>query len=121
MSTTSEMRPQSTLPAGRRSSERPGGVLRLTRRGRLVVTLALLAVLLGVLLATAGRSVATDEAGAAAATHTVVVERGDTLWGIAAAVAGDRDLREVVHEIERLNSLPGPELVEGQALAVPIG
>ena len=30
------------------------------------------------------------------------------------------DIREVVHEIEQLNSLPGPVLEIGQEIAVPI-
>ncbi len=96
-----------------------GGEVRLTRRGRLVVVLAFLTVLLGVLLALGGYSAASDASSPAAPTRTVVVEEGDTLWGIASAVADGRDVREVVHELEEANALSGPELVEGQRLAVP--
>ncbi len=44
---------------------------------------------------------------------------GDTLWEIAAEGHGSGDIRETVHEIEQLNSLPGPVLEVGQEIAVP--
>ena len=99
----------------------PRGELRLTRRGRVVVVLLFLAVLMAAVLALGGYSAATDSRGPVQPTRTVVVDEGDTLWAIASAAAGDRDVREVVHEIEKLNSLEGPELVEGQKIAVPVG
>jgi LysM repeat protein len=95
--------------------------VRLTRRGRVVVTLLLLGLLLGAFVIFSGQSMATAEAGSPEPTRTVVVGEGDTLWEIASEVAGDRDLREVVHEIETLNSLPGPTLEVGQEIAVPVG
>src|SRR3954449_5476392 len=103
---------------------RPPGQLRLTRRGRIVVraaaVLALLAVVLAVVVMFGGRSAATGERGAKVPTRTVVVHEGDTLWGIASQVAGPGDdVRDVVYRIEELNSLSGPELDEGQELAVP--
>ena len=96
------------------------GSVRLTRRGRLVVTLLLLGLILGAFVAFGGQSVATGEAGAPVPTRTVVVGEGDTLWAIASEVAEDGDIREVVHEIEQLNSLPGPVLEVGQEIAVPV-
>ncbi|CAA9357010.1 MAG: hypothetical protein AVDCRST_MAG34-2167 [uncultured Nocardioidaceae bacterium] len=103
-------------------SVRPArGELRLTRRGRVVVTLVMLTLVLVAFTLFSGYSAATREAGVAVESRTVVVGQGDTLWAIAAEAAGDRDLREVVHEIQKLNSLAGPELVEGQELAVPVG
>ena len=93
--------------------------LRLTRRGRVVVVLLFLALLMGAVLALGGYSAATDARGPAPQHRTMVVEEGDTLWVIASEVAGDRDVREVVHELQELNALPGPELVEGQRIAVP--
>jgi LysM repeat protein len=96
-----------------------GGELRLTRRGRLVFVLVFLIVLMGAVLALCGYSAATSERGAVEPTRTVVVEEGDTLWGIASELAGPGDVREVVHELQELNALSGPELVEGQRIAVP--
>src|SRR5215213_4748395 len=108
-----------TRPATRHATPHTGGELRLTRRGRLVVILVFLTVLMGAVLALGGYSAASDSRGPAQPTRTVVVEEGDTLWGIASRTAGGRDVREVVHELEVLNALPGPELVEGQRIAVP--
>ena len=106
-------------PAVRQRTPCNGGELRLTRRGRLVVVLVFLAVLMGAVLALSGYSAASDSRGPAQPTRTVVVEEGETLWGIASRTAAGRDVREVVHELEELNALPGPELVEGQRIAVP--
>jgi hypothetical protein len=105
---------------GIRTAARAGSV-RLTRRGRIVVTLLLLALVLGAFVIFSGQSVATHETGTAVPTRTVLVGEGDTLWAIAAEVGGDGDIREVVHEIEELNSLSGPELIVGQEIAVPLG
>jgi LysM repeat protein len=110
----------SFAPTARRKRPAPAPV-RMTRRGRVVVTMLLLVVVLGALTLFSGHSAATGESGTPAPTRTVVVGEGDTLWGIAADVAGPGDIREVVHDIEKLNSLPGPGLVEGQVLAVPAG
>src|SRR2546421_5993689 len=56
---------------------------------------------------------------APAANETIVVQRGDTLWGLAAQRYPGEDVRVKVEEIERLNSLSGPELKNGQTLKVP--
>ena len=117
--------PSRAIPQQRRSGatvREPGGTpLRLTRRGRLVITLSLLVLMVAGAVLFSSRSMASDERGAPEATHTVVVERGDTLWQIAATVAGPGEVREMVHRIEKLNAMPGPALVEGQELAVPLG
>ena len=113
--TTARPRP-AARPSGRPAS---GGQLRLTRRGRVVVTLLLLGLVLGAAVLFGGTSVATGDAGADVPTRTVVVGEGDTLWDIAGEVAAPGEVREMVHEIEKLNSLPGPALEVGQELAVP--
>ena len=104
--------------AADRSLAKPS--VRLTRRGRVVVTVLLLGLILGAFVIFGGQSVATGETGAPVPTRTVVVGEGDTLWAIASDVADDGDIREVVHEIEQLNSLPGPVLEIGQEIAVPV-
>ncbi len=120
MTTTSSRQMQlATGPGARQGVSRAGGELRLTRRGRLVVVLVFLTLLMGAVLALSGYSAASDARGPAQPVRTVVVEEGDTLWGIAAEVAEPGDVRGVVHELQELNALPGPELVEGQRLAVP--
>lgn len=102
---------------------RAAPLLRLTRRGRVVVFAAwLLAALLTVLLLTGGASVATEEAGVPASTQVVMVHDGDTLWAIAAAVTSESgDVRETMTRIERLNALESGLVYAGQRLRIPVG
>jgi hypothetical protein len=96
------------------------GPLRLTRRGRLVVTLVLTCLIVTAFVVSGGASVATREGGAAAPVRIVEVEEGQTLWQIAGSVAAPGETGEMVYRIRELNSLPGSGLVEGQELAVPV-
>jgi LysM repeat protein len=50
---------------------------------------------------------------------TVVVQPGDTLWGIAAARYPSDDVRLRVDEIERLNGLHSPKIEVGETLQLP--
>ena len=93
---------------------------RLTRRGRLVVTLVFLGTVLLACVAFGARSAATGDAGSPVPTRMVQVGPGDTLWGIASQIAGPGQVREKVLQIEELNALPGPALRVGQRLAVPV-
>lgn len=125
--TRSVSRP-TTLPS-RRPAARPAPMVRrtrrqappvqLTRRGQVVLTLLMLVAVLGVLAMFGQQSAATGDAGYTGKTTTVVVGEGDTLWGIASEVAEPGGTRAMVHEIQTLNSLPGPVLEVGQKLAVP--
>ena len=93
--------------------------LRLTRRGRLVVfgfTLALLLVL-GVVWGSG--SVATLHPGTPEPTRIVVVAPGDTLYDIAAGVAADGQVGEMVEQLQEMNGLDDPMLQVGQHLRVP--
>ena len=101
------------------TTRHPSGELRLTRRGRVVIVMVFLAVLLAAVLALGGYSAASDARGGTQPTRTVVVGEGDTLWGIASEVAAPGEVREAVHELQELNALSGPELTEGQRIAVP--
>ena len=103
-------------PAGRPLG-RPG--LRLTRRGRLVMIALFLLALFGggVLFGTGSKAGASDQAGAPH--HYVVVEPGQTLWGIAKQVAPGTDPRATVEAIRRLNSLPDGGVQAGQRIALP--
>ncbi len=93
---------------------------RLTRRGRLVVTLVLTALIVTAFAFFGGSSVATRQAGTPEPVAVIEVEQGQTLWGIASTVAEPGQVREMVYRIRELNSLPGSSLVEGQELAVPV-
>ena len=106
---------QAPAPHAARATQRAT----LTRRGRWVVTLLILGALLGLSLTLGSVSVATGDRGAAPATEKVVVDQGDTLWGIATRVGGPGETRTVMYEIEKLNHLESSALVEGQVLLVP--
>ncbi len=100
--------------------------LRLTRRGRLVVTVLLVVVFsAAVLMLTAlvsGRAQATNHGEPRAGyqgMHEIVVRPGQTLWSIAAAAEPTADPRSVVQEIMSANALDGPGIRAGQLLWVP--
>jgi LysM repeat protein len=93
--------------------------LRLTRRGRAVVLVVLfLAATLAsvVLFTTASRA---DESSGPA--PTVVVQQGDTLWGIAARTMHRRDNQVAVAELRDLNKLPSYDIQPGDVLVLPRG
>ena len=94
--------------------------VRLTRRGRLVVTFLFLGLVLAALTVFGSTSAATGEAGAPVPTRTVMVDDGDTLWMIASEVAAPGEVREMVHRIQELNALPSAGLSVGQRIAVPV-
>lgn len=92
--------------------------LRLTRRGRAVVTLCAGAIAVGGLV-TAQSAVAGGPQGAVPV-QAHVVAPGDTVWQIAADLAGPgEDVRDVVATIDHLNGLDGAALQVGQRLVVP--
>ncbi|MDW4573086.1 LysM peptidoglycan-binding domain-containing protein [Microbacterium sp. M3] len=97
--------------------------LRLTVRGRRV--LAALAALPAVVALSAavlggGAALASRDAGAPAGQfETITVSAGDSLWTIAEEVAPDRDPRDVVDQIVRLNALDSVLVQAGQSLAIP--
>jgi nucleoid-associated protein YgaU len=103
------------VTAGSRRSQ--GGV-RLTRRGRLVVVLATLFVLM-VAGFTLGRASSQAAGPAARSLPTVTVAPGETLWQIAARVDPGADRRALVDQIEALNHLHGDQIVAGQQLRLP--
>jgi len=107
-------------PAAAPREARPGTV-RLTRRGRVVAVVLLLALVLAALTVFGSHSAATGEAGTPVPTRTVEVDEGDTLWGIASEVAEPGEVREMVHQIQELNALTGSGLAVGQEIAVPVG
>jgi len=114
MSTMTIDQMMSSNPAPARPS------VRLTRRGRLVVFLGTLMIvlLLGVVWGTG--SVATESAGTPEPTRVVMVGPGDTLYDLAAeATPADGDVAAMVERIQRLNALDSGMLVAGQELRVP--
>ena len=102
-------------PADRRSP-----VLRLTRRGRLVlVGLFLAALFAGGVLFGSNSTLASGKAGAPRDYQYLVVQPGQTLWGIAKEVAPQQDPRATIETIRRVNALPGTGIEAGQRIALP--
>ena len=114
-------------PARPAPTERPP--LRITRRGRLAVTIGLALSLAAVSVVAASALVAAPPTTPAPPAgvggqelRQVVVTPGDTLWGIASStgVAGE-DVRDVIAEIRELNGLETSAVMVGQELVVPSG
>ena len=95
--------------------------VRLTRRGRVVLTLAFLALALALMVPFGGWATATLTGGTPEPVRVVEVQPGDTLYGIAGDLAKPGRVREMVNRIQELNSLPGGQIDVGQKLAVPRG
>jgi hypothetical protein len=102
------------------SAEAPRTGTHLTGRGRAVVLVVLVALLLAAF--SLGRTVAegSTEAPAGAQVEQVTVLPGDTLWAVAQRIAPGQDPRPVVEQIRRLNDLPGGGLQAGQQLLLPV-
>lgn len=95
--------------------------LRLTRRGRVVLTtLAALPFIVGALLfgLNGGGAVATSTTPDATF-EWVTVDGGQSLWDIAASVAPEEDPREFAAQVESLNQLASSVVQPGQRLAIP--
>ena len=109
--------------AGVRTAAGPAGgcsPVRLTRRGRLVVTLVLLVGFLAVGVLTAGGlASAGTEPGAAATATRVTVQPGESLWSIAEREAPGSDPRDTVEDILRLNHLDSVAVEAGSVLLLP--
>jgi hypothetical protein len=100
--------------------------LRLTKRGRVVVTVvaaaAATALLTALSLTAASGALASSHGQARAGytgMHQVVVEPGQTLWTIASTAEPDADPRVVIPQITQANSLNGVTIEAGQVLWVP--
>jgi hypothetical protein len=112
-------------PAGRRTSRatrtpRRTPAVRLTRRGRVAVVLAFLALAAALMTAFGGVATATLDGGTPEPVRNVEVGPGYTLYAIAGDIAEPGKIREMVHHIEQLNALPSAQITVGQRLAVPV-
>ena len=97
--------------------------MRLTRRGRLVAFSASVAALGAIVIGAgqvAGASGSMSEASKSPTPQVVVVQAGETLWGIAREVAPGSDPRGVVRQIRQMNDLGTIPVVPGQSIVVPV-
>jgi LysM repeat protein len=106
-------------PAVRRAATAPRGRVRLTRRGRLLVVLTALVLLVVGFSAGQASSQAASTTGQIRP-HKVTVEPGESLWSFATRIAPHADPRLVVAQIEQLNHLAGSQVTVGQQLLVPV-
>jgi LysM domain len=93
--------------------------MRLTRRGRLLVRVLAVVLVVGGFLLVAPGLARGDGPDRPAPRVTYVVEPGDTLWSIARRVAPGRDPRPVVDGLIEANNLHGG-LQAGQELSIPV-
>jgi hypothetical protein len=92
----------------------------LTARGRAVVVVGLVLLLLAAFsLGRTGAQGSTEVQPRVQLEQTTVLP-GDTLWGVAKRLAPGQDPRPVVDQIRRLNGLSGAELQAGQQLLLPV-
>ena len=103
--------------------------LRITRRGRAVLTAAaavplvvgaLALALNGGLAAADGSTLSGSGASDSATTFDyVTIQSGQSLWQLAERIAPSADPREVIADIVNLNQLPSESVQPGQRLALP--
>lgn len=113
--------PVARVASGAAASARTpaGAPMRLTRRGRVVLVILALALVVA-LGSIAGRALAARPI-VEPAYQVIVVAPGQTLWGIASEIAGpDEDVRDVVAQLASLNELDSVALIAGEELRVPV-
>lgn len=93
--------------------------LRITRRGRFVLSALVATPVLAVSLLLASPGALAESTPAANEFDYITVLSGDTLWSIAAIVDPSSDPRDVVAEIMSLNGLRSAHLTPGQDIAIP--
>lgn len=111
----------STVDSDALLAEAPRTRLRITRRGRLVLTAlvaAPLALGVGFAALNGGAAVASREASSTALEY-VTVSSGQSLWDLAEEIAPSADPRDVIASVVDLNRLPSSDVAAGQQLAVP--
>jgi LysM repeat protein len=100
----------------------PTPALRLTRRGRVLVTLVLLVVAAAaVLLLRAPATASTGSTSHAPVARSVTVAPGQTLWEIAREARPGVDPRDTVDRIMEMNGLSSASVQAGRQLFVPAG
>jgi hypothetical protein len=95
--------------------------LRLTRRGRAVLTIlaATPLVAMALVLALNGGMAAANADLSTGTFQYVTVEPGQSLWQVAESIAPNADPRDVISDIVRLNQLDGSVVHPGEQLAIP--
>jgi nucleoid-associated protein YgaU len=116
-------------PAAERSAVRSPAhpPVRLTRRGRLVVTGIAVLLVAAASVGLAGAAQALGHSGTPAHPGTttgitkVEVRPGQSLWTLAEVYDPNADPRQVIQEIQQLNSMSTDQVQPGQVLWMPRG
>lgn len=86
-----------------------------SRRLRCLTFLMVFAAVISVFIASAANATKISD------TKTYIVSTGDTLWGIAEYCSTDnRDLREVMDDIMKLNGMTSAQINIGEELTIPV-
>lgn len=97
--------------------------IKLTRRGRLVLSTLSFATMLAIsLFSLLGIATSSANASNEATNSTItqiVVAPGETLWTIAARINPENDPRAVIEDIKALNVIEGANVYAGQVLLIP--
>lgn len=96
--------------------------LRITRRGRLVLTSLVVGplVALGVVAGVSATSaIATSASSAVVEFDYLTINAGESLWQVAERIAPSSDPRDVVADIVSLNQLSTSSVESGQRIAIP--
>ena len=126
MTVASPLKPARVQAARVQAARVAATPVRLTRRGRRLARTVMVALSLVIALSSAvfGHISASNASSAATrATSTVIVQPGQTMWGLASAVAPNDDPRDTIARIADLNNLSYSQVSAvhpGQRLIVPI-
>lgn len=93
--------------------------LRITRRGRLVLSAVVATPVLAMSVLLASPGALAESTPVANDFEYITVLSGDTLWSIAEATNPADDPRDVVADIMALNGLSSAQLSPGQDIAIP--
>ncbi|RUR01064.1 LysM peptidoglycan-binding domain-containing protein [Labedella endophytica] len=100
-----------------------GSHLRITRRGRLVLTSLLVGplVVAGVVAGVSATSaIATSSSSAVVEFDYLTISAGESLWQVAERIAPASDPRDVVADIVSLNQMSTSSVDAGQRIAIPV-
>lgn len=111
------VRPEQARPEQARLE--PALPVHLTRRGRALLVVALVALLSAAFCVGRSASQAATAQGPVPPLPQTTVQTGDTLWSVAKRAVPGRDPRDVVARIRELNHLQGAALRVGQQLVLP--
>jgi len=109
----------SPVRAAQQARVQSPGATHVTRRGRAILLVLLVALLYAAFAVGRANSEAAVRTDAAPELVQVTVQQGDTLWAVARRLAPGQDPRPVVEQLRRLNHLRTPGLQIGQQLLLP--